>query len=169
MIKPRTQTPKLSLPLINGTQWELKNQTSDGFTMIVFYRGLHCPVCKRYLEELKTKLTDFGERDVNVIAVSMDTEEKAKKTAEEWDIASLPIGYELSKESAKKWGLYLSEGIKDTEPELFSEPGLFLVKSDGSLYCSSVQTMPFARPPFGELLKAIDFIKEKDYPARGEK
>jgi hypothetical protein len=28
--------------------------------------------------------------------------------------------------------------------------------------------MPFARPHFKEILAAIDFIVEKDYPARGE-
>jgi len=37
-----------------------------------------------------------------------------------------------------------------------------------SLYYGSVQTMPFARPHFDELLQAIDFAIEKDYPARGE-
>ena len=54
------------------------------------------------------------------------------------------------------------------EPEKFSEPGLFLVKPDGTLYAAFIQTMPFARPPLDQLLGAIDFIKEKDYPARGE-
>jgi len=28
--------------------------------------------------------------------------------------------------------------------------------------------MPFARPAIGDLMKAIDFIVENDYPARGE-
>jgi hypothetical protein len=28
--------------------------------------------------------------------------------------------------------------------------------------------MPFARPSFGDLLKAIDFVIANDYPARGE-
>jgi hypothetical protein len=28
--------------------------------------------------------------------------------------------------------------------------------------------MPFARPGFAELLKAIDFVLQKNYPARGE-
>jgi hypothetical protein len=32
----------------------------------------------------------------------------------------------------------------------------------------SVQTMPFVRPHFRELLGALDFAIEKDYPARGE-
>jgi hypothetical protein len=33
---------------------------------------------------------------------------------------------------------------------------------------AAVQAMPFARPPFSELLQAIDFAIVKDYPARGE-
>jgi hypothetical protein len=54
------------------------------------------------------------------------------------------------------------------EPALFSEPGLYLVRPDRTLYAGAVNTMPFARTNFGELLKALDFIIEKDYPARGE-
>ena len=98
----------------------------------------------------------------------MDTEKRAKKTGEKWNIPSLPIGYGLTQESAQKWGLYLSEGIQDKEPDLFSEPAVFLVKPDQTLYFSAIQTMPFARPSFKDILKAIDFILEKDYPARGE-
>jgi len=54
------------------------------------------------------------------------------------------------------------------EPPLFAEPGLFLVKPDGTLYWASVSTMPFARPHFDEILQAIDFALSKNYPARGE-
>jgi hypothetical protein len=28
--------------------------------------------------------------------------------------------------------------------------------------------MPFARPHFKEMLGAVDFVLDKDYPARGE-
>ncbi len=74
---------------------------------------------------------------------------------------------------ARAWGLYISTGRGKTsigieEPALFSEPGLFLVRPDGTLYAASVNTMPFARPNFSELLKAIGMIIEKNYPARGE-
>ena len=54
------------------------------------------------------------------------------------------------------------------EPPLFSEPGLFLVRPDGTLYFGSVQTMPFARPSFAEIQGALDFVLANDYPARGE-
>ena len=74
---------------------------------------------------------------------------------------------------ARKWGLYISSSrgktsINIEEPSLFSEPGVFLVRPDGTLYYGAVQTMPFARPLFSELLQAIDFAIARDYPARGE-
>lgn len=54
------------------------------------------------------------------------------------------------------------------EPALFSEPGLFMVGPDRALYYGAVQKMPFVRPHFSELLGALDFAIEKNYPARGE-
>jgi hypothetical protein len=54
------------------------------------------------------------------------------------------------------------------EPALFSEPGVFLVRPDGTLYYGAVQTAPFARPNFNDLLGALDFVIANNYPARGE-
>ena len=69
--------------------------------------------------------------------------------------------------------LYISSGRGKTsvgveEPALFSEPALYLVRSDGTLYFGAVQTMPFARPRFADILQALDFVIKNDYPARGE-
>ena len=167
-MKPQEKVPHLELDLINGTKWDMSKQDPEKYTMILFYRGYHCPVCKKQLESLKDKLQEFVDRGVNVVAISMDTEERAKKAGDEWDISSIPVAYELSKEQAKEWGLYLSKGISDKEPELFSEPGMFLIKKDGTLYCSSIQSMPFARPALNDILGAIDFVEKEGYPARGE-
>lgn len=77
-------------------------------------------------------------------------------------------------QQARARGLFLSRGIKDAEPELFSEPGLFLVQPpepdapNATLYYAAVNSMPFGRPAFGDLLGALDFVLENDYPARGE-
>ena len=90
-----------------------------------------------------------------------------------WGLENLIIGHGLAIDAAREWGLFISSSRGKTsvgvlEPPLFSEPGLFLVRPDATLYASAVNTMPFARPNFGELMKALDFIIEKDYPARGE-
>lgn len=49
-----------------------------------------------------------------------------------------------------------------------SEPAIYLVRPDVTLYFGSVQTMPFARPHFADILGAIDMVVAKSYPARGE-
>lgn len=167
MIQPKNKVPALKVDLVNGTQWELGKQDPENFTLLIFYRGLHCPVCKKYLEKLTTLLEDYSERGVNVLALSMDTEKRAKITTEKWEIESLPLAYGISEATARKWGLYISEAIKDEEPDIFSEPGLFLINKDSTLYCSSIQTMPFARPDVEKFLKSVDFILEESYPARG--
>lgn len=141
--------------------------------MVVFYRGLHCPLCRTYISELDKLLDDFKQRGVNVVAISSDTEERARTTKDSWGVQNLEIGYGLDLEVAQQWGLYISSSRGKTsagveEPAMFSEPGVFLVRPDGSLYWASVQTMPFARPHFKEVLSALDFVIKADYPARGE-
>ncbi len=85
----------------------------------------------------------------------------------------LRIGYGLPLSTARQWGLYISASRGKTsigieEPELFSEPGVFLIRPDQTVYWLSVQSMPFARPLFAEMVQALDFVIKNDYPARGE-
>ena len=93
--------------------------------------------------------------------------------AEKIGATELRFAHDLPLAQAREWGLYISTSRGKTsigieEPALFSEPGLFLVNHDLSLYYMSVQTMPFVRPHFSELLAALDFAIDKNYPARGE-
>ena len=168
MLKPGDKVPDLELPLTIDASFDLGSQSPDAFTMLVFYRGKHCPICKRYLEELGGRLSDFTERGINVFAVSMDSAERAQVSHREWDTGVLPLAHDLSEDQAREWGLYISEKRPDSEePEKFSEPGLFLIKPDGTLFFAVTQSAPFTRPPLDELLKGIDFVLENDYPARG--
>jgi hypothetical protein len=110
---------------------------------------------------------------VQVVAVSSDDDERGKAMAEKVKASGVKFAHGLSLRSAREWGLYISTSRGATsigieEPALFSEPGVFIVRPDGTLYYGAVQTMPFARPQFQDLLGAIDFAVAKDYPARGE-
>ena len=168
MLKPRKETPDLTVQLVNGDSWVLSKQTPESFTLIIFYRGFHCPKCKQYLQDLHRFLGKFNEMGVHVLAVSSNTEDLAKETYIEWELDGLSLGYGCSIEEARNWGLFISKGIKEKEPKLFIEPGVFIIKSDGKLYASSIQTMPFARPPIREIYGAIKYITKERYPARGE-
>lgn len=170
---PRQPVPALEVPTVDGDTWRLAERTPANFTMVAFYRGLHCPICSRYLGELARLQGEFAERGVEAIAISTDGDERAREAKQAWGLDSLTVGYALSLEAARAWGLYISTSRGKTstgmeEPALFAEPGLFLVRPDGTLYFGSVQTMPFARPSFREVLGALDFVLKSGYPARGE-
>lgn len=167
-VKPRAKVPGLNLPTVGGGRFDLAAERPRSFTMLVFYRGLHCPLCRGYLRDLDRKLEDFKARGVDVVAISTDTRDHAEQSKRDWKIERLSIAYDLGIDQAREWGLYISSSIKEGEPPLFAEPGLFLVRPDGTLYCASVQTMPFARPSLSEILNVVSFVTENDYPARGE-
>jgi peroxiredoxin len=170
---PRQPSPALRVPLAGGGSFDLAAESPAYFNMIVFYRGLHCPLCKVQLTDLHGKLGEFAKRGVGLVAISSDTEERAAKAKADWNLPELRIGHSLQLDDARRWGLYVSRGRGLTstgveEPALFSEPGLFLVRPGGEIYFASVQTMPFARPHFQDILGAIDFVVAKNYPGRGE-
>lgn len=173
MLMPRQKTPDLTLPLLGGGAFDLGRDGSERGTVVCFYRGLHCPLCATYLKELDRLTPEFATRGVNTVAVSSDGQERAQAMADKIEAANLRVAYDLSLSVARDWGLYISTSRGKTsigieEPALFSEPGLFLVNPDQTLYYMSVQTMPFVRPHFSELLTAVDFAIDKSYPARGE-
>ena len=167
-VMPRQEVPELEVNTVNGMIWNLRDQMPQNFTMVVFYRGLHCPVGKSYLEELNSKIEKFRDRGINVICISANNSSLAEKTVIEWDVEKLTIGHDFSIENAKEWDLYISKAVSEKEPDIFFEPALFLIRPDNSLYAASIQSMPFARPQFDDLLKSLDFIITEDYPARGE-
>ncbi|MGR4868415.1 peroxiredoxin-like family protein [Variovorax sp. LARHSF232] len=170
---PRHPVPALNLPLVGDGRYVLGADPGERFDLVVFYRGLHCPICAKYLLELERLAPEFAQRGVKIVAVSSDTEDRARQMADKVKASAVRFAWGLSLKSARQWGLYISTSRGTTsigveEPQLFSEPGVFLVRPDGTLYYGAVQTMPFARPQFQDLLGAIDFAIAKDYPARGE-
>ncbi|MGE0278094.1 MAG: peroxiredoxin-like family protein [Nitrospiraceae bacterium] len=167
-LKPNAVVPALTLPTVGGGTFDLRAGQPTAFTMLVVYRGLHCPICKTYLRDLDQKLGEFSALGVDAVAVTTDSKDRAEQARKEWGIENLPIAHDLSIDQARGWGLYISAAIKETEPALFAEPGLFLVRPDGTLYAASLQTMPFARPQFAEILGAVKYITNNNYPARGE-
>ena len=173
MPTPRKPVPALAVPTLDHGPFDIASDPMQRGLVLCFYRGLHCPICASYLTEFEKLAPAFAERGYASIAVSSDGAERARGMADKIGASALRIGHGLPLETARAWGLYISTSRGKTsigieEPALFSEPGLFVVNADRTLYYGAVQTMPFVRPHFRELLGAIDFAIEKNYPARGE-
>ena len=168
MIKPTDPVPELEVTTIGAGPGRRADQKPGWFTIVEFYRGYHCPRCKVHLLDLDHKVASFEERGCGVVAVSMDTQERAEKAKQEWGIGNLTIGYGLTEKKARQWGLFISTPIQEKEPYDFSEPGMFLVRPDGTLFSSVIHTTPFHRHHFADVMEAVDMIRARHYPPRGD-
>ncbi len=173
MLIPRRKVPGLEVETLDHGGLDLAGETSERGTVVCFYRGLHCPICAGYLTEFEKRVPEFAERGVGAIAISSDDAGRARGMADKIGAKALRFGFGMGLAKAREWGLYISTGRGKTsigieEPALFAEPGVFMINADQTLYYGSVQTMPFVRPHFSELVGALDFVIAKNYPARGE-
>lgn len=159
--------PSLVVQTLDNGLWRLADQTPEHYTMVVFYRGLHCPVCQQYLTELDQKLVAFAQLGVQVIALSGDGIDKTQQLKAQANLQQLSLGYGLTPEQMRDWGLYLSQGHFEQEPALFSEPAVFLIQPDGRLYFANIGTHPFSRIDFDSLLAGLAYVIPNHYPLRG--
>jgi peroxiredoxin len=167
-VRPREAAPDLIVPLLRGGTYRLTDQRPRTFTMVVFFRGLHCPVCRAQLSELDRRLGELEQAGIDVVAVSGETRERTTQLAQEWRLERLPLAYGLTEAQMRAWGLFISQGINDAEPALFNEPGLFLISPDHTVYYESILSMPVGRPRLDDLLRGIEYWTTHGYPARGE-
>lgn len=166
-VRPTEPAPDLTVPLLRGGTYRLTDQRPRTFTMVVFFRGLHCPVCRAQLSELERRLGEFEKRGIEVIVVSGETRERTIQLAQQWRLEHLPLAYGLTEDQMRAWGLFISHAINDGEPGLFNEPGLFLISPDNTVYYESILSMPVGRPRVDDLLSGIDYWLSSGYPARG--
>ncbi|WP_181708568.1 redoxin domain-containing protein [Chthonobacter rhizosphaerae] len=172
-LMPRAPVPPLRVGTVGGPCWRLCDQKPKNFTLVLFYRGLHCASCKVQLQEWEAHAAAFRERGVRVIAVSADSRERAERAAETWGIDEITLCWGLTLDQARAWGLYVSEGraVGDggvEEPAFFVEPALFLVRPDNTLFAGILQTLPFARPRLEDVLAGLDAIIATGAQPRGD-
>ena len=107
---PRRKVPALTVPLAGGGAFDVASERPQHFTLIVFHRGLHCPICRAQLKDLEAKLGAFTTRGVSVVATSSDAKDRGGRAKADWGLANLRVGYGLDLSVARSWGLYISSG-----------------------------------------------------------
>lgn len=175
VVFPGQVVPALSLPSVNGDMFSPKDSNPDLFTIVVFYRGAHCPICKTHVHEIEESQEKLRAAGLEIMAVSMDTKERAEAFANEVaasmgkDSLETTILYGLTEEQARNdWGLYISEARPGTnEPAFYSEPGLFILRPDNTVFMAQVQSAPFTRPSINQLIGGLSYAAEHKYPTRG--
>lgn len=158
----------MKLPLVGGGEVTLGTPTNHGhWQVVIIYRGLHCPLCHRYLARLEELRDGFSKAGAELIALSGDPLEKAEAMIREHQL-KFPVAYGLSIAQMQELGLYVSDPRNPEETDRpFAEPATFAVNGDGKLHLIEISNTPFNRADLAELLDTVEWIQENDYPIRG--
>ncbi len=166
--KPRVGEPiaQLTFAKTDGDGDIEIGQPKDRWTLLIVYRGKHCPRCKRYLSKLNTMLADWHDL-MDVVVVSADSRDKALTDLKEFGW-SFDLCHGLTEDQMRALGLYVSSPLSEAETSHnFAEPGMFAIRPDGTQMLVDISNGPAARPDLDELLDGMRFNIENDRPARG--
>jgi peroxiredoxin len=87
-----SQLPEITLSLVAGGEVTLgKPQKEGNWKLIFIYRGLHCPLCKGYLQKLESLKDKFLAIGAEIIAIPGDPEAKALSMAESTGLSTLSL------------------------------------------------------------------------------
>jgi peroxiredoxin len=164
---PKMDVAKLGAKLGGDTLTLGEPQRGHDWHLVVVYRGLHCPIWKRYLAQLNEIADEFYQIGVDVVAVSGDSEAKTQAMVDEKEL-TLRMGYGLSVAQMGYLGLYVSDPRSPEETDQpFPEPGLFVINQDGDIQVLDISNAPFARPDLTSLLGGLKFVRGNGYLIRG--
>jgi peroxiredoxin len=158
---PEDTMPAIEAELVDGGTWRLAEEHPSKLALLVFYCGVDCPICRKWITALERLLPRFVEHGVSVIALSCDRREGAERAKRAWKLAGLRVGFGIASDDARKAGLYLSE----KDGVFHTEPGILAVKpGDGTLYAAWVQSGPHGRPRFADVLSAVESMLAHGLP-----
>ena len=162
--------PEITVKSLDGEDVTLgKPAEGTDWQMIVVYRGRHCPLCTKFLNQLEGYKTRLHDNKVDLVAVSADSKEQLEDQLEKLDV-SFPLYYGLSLEQMETLGVYISVPRSEKETDHnFAEPGLFVVNEHGKLHVVDLSNNPFVRPELEALASGLEWIRnpENNYPIRG--
>jgi len=170
---PNEIAPALSLLLINRDVFALKD-SKELFMVIVFCCEVHCPICKTHVKEIEEHFQKALDAGIKIVVVLMDTKEHAdlfhKEVADalNQEKLQLPVPNGLTECQASKWGLCFSEKHPNADkPDVFSKPGVFVIRPDNGIFMMQTQSAPFARPSMDQLIEGLQCASEHNCPVHG--
>lgn len=153
-----------------GEHVDITKPTGDAdWQLIVVYRGKHCPLCTKYLNQLAGHRQALLDTGVDIAAVSADSLEQLNEHREKLDV-NFPLYHGLTEAQMQELGLYISIPRSPQETDHnFAEPGLFVVNNEGKLHVVDLSNNPFVRPELESLVSGLAWIRNPDnnYPIRG--
>ena len=169
-IEAGSEFPDILVKDLDGNEVNISKPRGDNdWQLLIVYRGKHCPMCTRYLNQFEQCIQPLSEIGVGVAVVSADSQAQLTQHLEKLDV-SFPLYYGLTVQQMQRLGLYISIPRSEKETDHpFAEPGLFVINAKRQVQVVDISNNPFARPEPGALASGLAWIRnpENNYPIRG--
>lgn len=133
---PLKIAPDFSLPDGNGDMVNLAEQLQENNQVVlVFYYGTPCEPCMLQLSQIAHDQSRYDEKGAQVIAVAVQDEKGAERTADFIDARFLVLA-DQKRTVAKAFGV-----LENEKPNL-STPSVFIINPDFSITWSEISHIP---------------------------
>lgn len=130
-----------------GKDVHLSDYTDRGRVVLVFFRGALCPICRAQLRGLASRIDDFRNSKVTVVAVGPQTVEEGRGLNLPFPVLSDP-GLEIT----KKYGLLHEKGMMGSD---VPRPTTILIGEDRSMRWIYAPDHIRTRPTVEEILEQL--------------
>jgi peroxiredoxin len=139
------RAPALVGVAVDGGSFEYR---ADGrtATVVVFYRGFHCGLCRQRLSDLQAHLTEYEGARARVVAVSPDSAALVRRAAEELGLTFTLVAVDSA--ALRQWNV-LADG------HLLPLPASYLLDARGRVLFRHVGTNAADRASDLEMLAAL--------------
>ena len=147
----------------------LSDKAANHWTLIIVYRGQHCPICTNFLNALDTMSGRFLGIKVDIVAVSADSAEQLQANIDNDLQVTFPLLHGLQVDDMKRLGVYISDPMSNSETDHpFSEPALFVLNEKNQIQLIDIASGPWARPNIDQLFEGLTYARDNHYPIRGK-
>lgn len=167
------RAPDALLHDADGQAVQLRDLVANGPTLLVFYRGGWCPYCNFQVHELTRAFSDFQQRGVTPVVVSVDRAAEAAKTQASYTIP-FPVlsdpdltahrafrvvhrADEAEIARLKSFGHDI-EAASGRDHHEFAVPSIFVIDAGGVVRWAHADPDYRTRPSVAQLLAAIDSL-----------
>lgn len=155
-LDPGDRFPHVTVSRLGGGEIDLPDDVADGWAVILFYRGHWCPFCRKQLEDFQKNLDRFRSNDVQIVALSADPEEEARKTAQTNDLG-FPVGFGVDPRTIRDTlGAYLGEDGG------FIQATSFILSPEGRVALAVYSSGAVGRLVSRDALGFIDYMRKHE-------
>lgn len=83
----------------------LSRAVESGPVVIIFHRGLHCPICTAHLLQISERMAEFTRAGVQVVAIGPDTPAEADVSLDTVGTIKFPLLSDAGDKTARAFGL----------------------------------------------------------------